>query len=76
MRKNIYLKEYYLAKQGLRKIKEDKKNPSIKKEITFYNLVVPALVAFKLPLNDPFTFNFFFSILPDVFSSNTPLPFL
>ena len=29
-----------------------------------------------LPLSDSFDFNFFFLMLPDIISNNTPVPFL
>jgi hypothetical protein len=33
-------------------------------------------VAHQLPLADSFIFNFFFLMLPDLFNSSTPVPFL
>ena len=59
----------------MHKIEKDKKNPNIKKEITLYSLIVPTLMASKLLLTNPFTFNSFFLILTDAFSNSTPLPF-
>ena len=54
------------------KIKEDKRNPSTKKETTLYSLVIVSnLVAPELPLTNYFTFNLFFYILLGAFSGST-----
>ena len=61
----------------MRKLKANKKE-EFKVEITyivkvgFFNTPNPHL----LPLADFFTFNFFFSILPNILSDNIPIPFL
>ena len=44
-----------------------------------YTAVVGSVDAFNpylLPLSDSFNFDFSFSMLPDVISNNTPVPFL
>ena len=38
--------------------------------------LLTAQVAYLLPLADSFNFNLFLSILPDIISNNTPVPFL
>jgi hypothetical protein len=61
----------------LRELKANKKE-EFKVEIAyiakvgFFNTPNPYL----LPLADFFAFNFSFSILPDILSDNTPVPFL
>ena len=60
------------------KAKEKKGSGLAEVEITYivkvgsFNTLSPYL----LPLTDPFTFNFSFSILPDVISNNIPISFL
>jgi hypothetical protein len=58
--------------QGLYKLKanEQKELNTVKAE----SLAI--LVAHQLPLADSFVFNPSFSILPDLFNSNTPISFL
>ena len=64
----VYLKEFYFTKQGLYKLKEEElKVLSIRVVASSGLLVVPLL-----PLVDPFVFNSFFSLLPDLLSYNTP----
>ena len=61
----------------MRKLKVNKKN-KFKVEIT-YIVEVKSINTFNpylLPLSGFFNFNFSFSILPDVISDNTPVPFL
>ena len=63
--------------QGLRELKVDKKK-EFKVEMA-YTIKVGSVNAFNpylLPLFSSFNFNFFFLILPDVISDNTPVPFL
>ena len=55
--------------QGLRKLKAEEKKESKVKSIDTPN---PHL----LPLSGSFNFDLSFSILPDVISDNTPVPFL
>ena len=72
-------KEFCFAKQGLYKLKakEAKKDYSLEEAETTYIPVVvsPNNPARLLPLTNPFTFSSFL-ILPNLFSSNTPIPFL
>ena len=56
----------------LRKKKESKVETVCIAEIESFNTPSPYL----LPLTNLFAFNFFFLILPDVISDNTPVPFL
>ena len=77
--KKVYLKEWHLIEQGLYKLKlEEAKKDSIlgEAEIT-YTLAVDPIdnPAYLSPLTNPFIFSSFL-ILPDLFSSNTPIPFL
>jgi len=69
----------HLAKQGLHKLKAKKaKMDSISKEaeIVYTPVVVSSNNPAHLsPLTNPFIFSSF-SILPNPFSSNTPIPFL
>ena len=55
--------------QELKAIKIKEKN-SLEVEL------LTILVTHPSPLADFFTFNFFFLILPDIISDNTPVPFL
>ena len=61
----------------MRKLKVDKKKKS-KVEIAYIVEVGSAntLNFYLLPLSSSFNFNLSFSILPDVISNNTPVPFL
>jgi hypothetical protein len=72
-------KELKLAKQGLLKLKakEAKKNSNYKEAEITYTPVVDPLdnPAHLLPLTNPFIFSSFL-ILPNLFSYNTPIPFL
>jgi len=70
--KKIHLKELRLVKQGLYKLESEERGSSLKDpEIVLYSLVVGSSAAFRLPLTNSF-FNFSFSLLPDLISSNTP----
>ena len=59
------------------KFKADKKK-KFKVEIAYIVKVesVNALNPYLLPLSSSFNFNFSFSMLPDIISDNTPVPFL
>ena len=70
-------KEYYLIKQGLHRLEVKEKKEFIIEiayiaEVESFNTPSPYL----LPLSDFFVSNFFFLILPNVLSDNTPIPFL
>ena len=70
-------KEYHLVKQGLRKLKADKKKKS--KIKTAYIVEVGSINTpnfYLLPLFNSLNFNFFFSILSNIISDNTLVPFL
>ena len=58
-------------------LKVDKKKKS-KIEITYIVGVefINTFNSYLLPLSGFFNFNFSFSILPDIISDNTPVPFL
>ena len=58
-------------------LKVDKKK-KFKVEMAYTAKVgsVDAPNPYLLPLSSSFNFNLFFSILPDVISDNTPVPFL
>ena len=59
------------------KLKVDKKEES--KVETIYIVKVGSVDAFNfylLPLSNSLDFDFSFSILPDIISDNTPIPFL
>ena len=75
----VRLKELRLAKQGLLKLKakEAKTDSNLEEVETTYTPVVDSVdnLACLLPLTNPFVFGSF-SILPNPFSSNTPIPFL
>ena len=63
--------------QGLYKLKAKKKKEfkikiAYMAAVEFINTLDPHL----LPLSSSFNFNLFFSILPDIISNNTPVPFL
>ena len=61
----------------MRELKANKKKKS-KVEIAYIAEVgsINALNFYLLPLADSFDFNLSFSILPDIISDNTPIPFL
>ena len=70
-------KEYYLIKQSLHKLKADKKKKSITE--TVYIVKIGSFNApnpYLLPLANSFNFNLSFSILPNIVSNNTLIPFL
>ena len=73
------LKEWRLIEQGLYKLKLEKaKKDSVleEAEITYTPAVDPVdNLARLLPLTNSFIFNSFL-ILPNLFSSNIPIPFL
>ena len=77
--KKVRSKELKLTKQGLRKLKakEAKTDSSLEEAETTYMLVVDPVdnPARLLPLTNPFIFSSFL-MLPNLFSSNTPVPFL
>jgi len=72
-------KELRLVEQGLRelKAKKAKMDSNLKEAETVYTPAVDPLddPARLLPLTNPFIFGSFL-ILPNPFSSNTPIPFL
>jgi hypothetical protein len=69
--KKVQLKEYYLIKQGLYKLKTEKQ-----KELNTIEVeLLTTLVVHQLPLADSFIFNPFFLILPDLLNINTPVSF-
>ena len=59
------------------KLKVDKKE-KFKVEMAYIAKVefINALNSYLLPLSSSFNFDFSFSILPNVISNNTPIPFL
>ena len=64
----VYLKELCLAKQGLCKLEEEETKALSTGVVASPDpLVVPLL-----PLANPFLFNPFFSLLPNLISYNTP----
>ena len=70
-------KEYHLVKQGLREL-EAKKKKKFKIKIA-YIVEVGSFDIFDPHLSllaDFFVSGFSFSILPDIISNNTPVPFL
>jgi len=70
--KKVWLKEFYLVKQGLYKLESKKKGFSPEDlETVLHSLVVGSLIAPKLPLADLF-FNPSFSLLPNLLSFNMP----
>ena len=60
------------------KAKEKKAFSLFKVEIAYIAEIVSsnAQGPYLLPLTDFFNFNFSFSMLPDIISDNTPVPFL
>jgi hypothetical protein len=79
VRKKVRLKEWRLAEQGLRKLKaEEAKTDFVQEEAETARTPVVDPVdnpARLLPLTDPFVFSSFL-VIPNPFSSNTPVPFL
>jgi hypothetical protein len=77
--KKVRLKEWRLAEQGLYKLKaKEAKMDSVQEEAeTACTLVVDPVdnPARLLPSTNPFIFSSFL-IIPNLFSSNTPIPFL
>ena len=63
--------------QGLRELKADKKKES-KVKMAYIAKVgsVNTFNSYLLPLSGSFNFDLSFSILPDIISDNTPVPFL
>ena len=74
MCKKVRFKEWKLIQQGLLEL-GNKKTDSllIEREITLNTLVGAPL---RSPLSNLFFGDSFLLILPDLFSSNTPIPFL
>ena len=71
------VQKYCLVEQSLHKFKANKKK-KFKVEIT-YIAKVRSFNAFNshlLPLSGSFNFDLSFLILPNIFSDNTPVPFL
>ena len=70
-------KEYYFIKQGLYKLKINKKK-KFKIEMAYIVKVgsINTLNSYLLPLSSSFNFNFSFLILPDITFNNIPIPFL
>ena len=64
----VYLKELRLTKQGLYKLKEEEVKALSTKVVVSPDLLVAPL----LPLANPFLLNLSFSLLPNLFSYNTP----
>ena len=79
MYKKVCFKKFCFIKQGLYKLKakKAKKDSVLEEAETVYMPVVvsPSNPAYLLPLANPFIFSSFF-ILPNLFSSNTSIPFL
>ena len=75
----MHSKELKLIEQGLYKLKleEAKKNSVLEEAEIAYTPVVDLVdnLAYLLPLTNPFIFSSFL-ILPNLFSFNTPIPFL
>ena len=73
----MWFKKYYLIKQDLHKLKAKEKKKS-KVKITYITEVVSFNTPnpYLLPLSSSFNFDFSFSILPDIISNNTGVPFL
>ena len=72
-------KELHLIEQGLYKLKAKtaKIDSNYKEAEIAYTLIVDPInnLAYLSPLTNPFIFSFFL-ILPNLFSINTPIPFL
>ncbi len=64
----VYLKELRLTKQGLYELEEEEIKVLSTKVVISPNLLVVTLS----PLASPFKFSPSFSLLPDLFSYNTP----
>ena len=62
----------------MRELKAKEKKESAKMEIAYIIEVefINASNPHLLPLSSSFNFNFSFSMLPDIISDNTPVPFL
>jgi len=70
--KKVWLKEFYLIKQGLYKLESEKRGSSLKDpETVLYSPVVGSLTALRSPSANLF-FNPSFSLLPDLISFNMP----
>jgi hypothetical protein len=73
-------KKYHLVKQGMQELKAEKRNSSNLTEVDKAHTVVAESSNIPnsclLPLANSFTFNFSFSILPDIIFDNTPIFFL
>ena len=63
----VHLKELCLAKQGAHKLEEEE----VKALSTGVVVSPDLLVAPLLPIANPFIFNLFFSLLPNLLSYNT-----
>ena len=73
----MYSKKYYLVKQGLCKLKINKKKKfKVEMAYTAVRGSVNAFNPYLLPLSGFFDFDLSFSMLPNVISNNTPVPFL
>ena len=55
---------------------QDLKATEVKEKNSSEAELLAILMAYPLPLADFFAFNFFFLILPDIISDNTPVLFL
>ena len=64
----VHLKELCLTEQGAYKLEEEEVKALSTRVVASPDLSVVPL----LPLADPFLFNPFFSLLPDLISYNTP----
>ena len=75
----VWSKKYYLVKQGLQELeaKKGKGSNSFKLETAYIVEVKSSNTPnpHSLPLANPFAFNLFFSILPDIISNNIPISF-
>jgi len=76
VREKVRSKEYRLVEQGLRELEADEKKES-EVEIAHTAAVgsFDTLDPRSLPLSGSFDFDLSFSMLPDVISDNTPVPF-
>jgi len=72
VREKVYLKEFYLVKQGLYELESKKKGSSLKDlETVLCSPAVGSSIALRLPLANLF-FNPSFSLLPNLISFNIP----
>jgi len=72
VRKKVQLKEFRLVKQGLCELESEERDSSLKDpETVLYSPVVGSLITLRSPSTNSF-FDSFFSLLPDLISSNTP----